>query len=648
MCGICGVYEFKNIGKVDSDVLIRMRDTLVHRGPDDADIYLSGSGNVGLGHRRLSIVDLSENGRQPMTNAAEDLWIVFNGEIYNHEKLRVDLEKKGYNYHSGTDTETLLYLYQEYGQDCLDLLEGMFAFAIWDAKTEKLFVARDRLGIKPFYYTYQDGRFMFASEPKALLEHPSIKAELDEKALYHFVSFICTPAPYTLMKGIYKLEPATCMQIGEDGIDFKRRYWTPIEKNNNDVISEADYVRKIDSLLGEATEKRMMSDVPFGAFLSGGIDSSLNVAYMSEMLDRPVDTFTVGFSTPGSEQFNEFAPAKVVAEKFNSNHQEIAFDTDSILSELDSFMEHQDDLVAHPVCVPFYMMSKATKEAGITVVQVGEGSDEFFIGYERFMSDLKTTDGWKWPLYNRLPRFFKNLAYQIDKVLYEVKNPGKQNYFRPGQEYLRRAANGEELFWGGLLCFPEDLKVELFTDEFQSRNKGLDTYRDVLAPMYDEISKEFPDADQTQRMSYIEMQLRLPEHLLMRVDRMSMASSLEARVPFLDHKLVELVFNMPRDIKLRDGAKSALKKASRGRIPDEIIDRRKQGFAAPANNWFKNMPEEFERALLYSPLSQAGVLKLEFLENMVERVKKQGGWDLHAWSIFMLAKWYERWIVNAK
>lgn len=644
MCGICGAYEFGKTGSVDADILIQMRDTLIHRGPDDADIYISKDHQIGLGHRRLSIVDLSENGKQPMSNPEGNLWIVFNGEIYNHIELRTELIKKGYRYKSDTDTETLLYLFQEYGRDCLDLLEGMFAFAIWSEATQQLFLARDRLGIKPLYYTLQDGRFLFASEPKALLKYPTVKPELNEQALYHFMSFICTPAPLTLFKGIEKLEPAMCMQISQRGIDFKHEYWDPFNKGVGGFKSEDEYVSEIGNLLNQATNKRMMSDVPFGAFLSGGIDSSLNVAIMTELLGQPVDTFTVGFSTPGSERYNEFAPARIIAEKFKSNHREISFNTESILAELDQFMMHQDDLVAHPVCIPFYMMSKAAKEDGVTVVQVGEGSDEFFIGYDRFMEEIRTADGWKWSFYNQLPVFLRKKIYQTEKLLYGFKNHSTDTYYRPTQEYFRRAAYGEELFWGGLQCFPDDVKKKVFSDGFMRRNRHIDTYRDILAPLYNKLEKHRDSIDITQVMSYIEMQIRIPEHLLMRVDKMSMASSVEARVPFLDHKLVELVFNMPRNIKLKNGAKSALKKASRGVIPDNIIDRPKQGFAAPAANWFKDMSDEFERALLKSSLTDAGIFDYKFLRKMVDRTKTQSGWDLHLWSVFMLAKWHERWI----
>lgn len=648
MCGICGIYEYQNEAAVDNNVLVEMRDTLFHRGPDDGGTFVTQDASVGLAHRRLSIIDLSPGGHQPMTTPDGEYTIAFNGEIYNHQKLRVDLEKRGYSYRSNSDTETLLYLFQEYGEACLPMLEGMFAFAVWNNKTKKLFVARDRLGVKPLYYATPNNNFIFGSEPKALLKHPQIKPELNEEALYHFVSFICTPAPLTLFKGIHKLEPATCMQIGENGIEFKKRYWEPYQSDATSEKTEQEYIKEVQTLLTEATDKRMMSDVPFGAFLSGGIDSSINVAYMSGLLDRPVDTFTVGFSTAGTERFNEYEPARVVADKFNSNHTEISIDTQDILKELPTFFEQQDDPVAHPVCIPFYMMSKAAKEAGITVVQVGEGSDEIFIGYDRFMSELKTHDGWKWKLYAKLPTFVKKALYNKEKRQADAKNKGEKVYYQPALEYSRRASMGEEIFWGGLMCFPEDYKQHMFSSEFLTRNKNANTYKDILAPIYKKLEAEFPDADQQQKMSYVELQLRLPEHLLMRVDKMSMASAIEARVPFLDHKLVELVYKIPRVIKTKLGAKSVLKQASRGVIPDEIIDRKKQGFAAPATNWLQELESEFERALLNSPITDAGVFSRSFLEDVVAKTKKQNGWELHTWSIFVLARWYERWIAGVE
>jgi asparagine synthase (glutamine-hydrolyzing) len=648
VCGICGVYEYGKNTEVSESLVVNMRDTLFHRGPNDAGVFVSDDKSIGLGHRRLSIVDLSESGRQPMVNASGDLWIAFNGEIYNHQKLRKDLEAKGYIYHSQSDTETLLYLFEEYGEACLPMLEGMFAFAVWNAKTRKLFVARDRLGIKPLYFYDEGGRFVFGSEPKALLAHPSITAEVDEAALYHFVSFICLPAPHTLFKDIHKLEPATFMVVGDNGIERKQRWWEPYGEGKEKILSEEEYIQTIRELLTEATDKRMMSDVPFGAFLSGGIDSSLNTALMSQLLDRPVDTFTVGFSTAGTERFNEFSEARFVADAFSTHHQEIHIDTQKVLDELPGFFEQQDDPVAHPVCIPFYMMSKGAKEKGVTVVQVGEGSDEIFIGYERFMSELKTHDGWKWRWFTRMPRIVKQLFYRLEKYQYERKSTGDAPYFRAQQEYNRRMASEEEIFWGGLVCFSEDFKPKMFSEEFLTRNKGLNTYKDILAPVYDKLKRDLPGGDQPQYMSYVEMGLRLPEHLLMRVDKMSMASAMEARVPFLDHKLVELVFNMPREMKINGGAKSILKKAARGIIPDEIIDRRKQGFAAPASDWFKEMPAEFERALLHSPITDSGIFSQSFLEDMVRRVKENSGWELHVWSIFVIARWYERWIAGVK
>jgi asparagine synthase (glutamine-hydrolysing) len=640
MCGIAGIFEFNGQKSVDEKVLLAMRDCLAHRGPDDAGHYISGDETVGLGHRRLSIIDLSEHGRQPMSTDSGDMWIVFNGEIYNHENLRLELEKSGYKYHSQSDTETLLYLFKEHGKECLGMLEGMFSFAIYDVKTKKLFAARDRLGVKPFYYSSGQGRFLFGSEPKAILEHPAIAPELNEEALYHFMSFICTPPPLTLFKGIFKLPPATCMQVGERGIEFIERYWEPYENSRNDVKSEEDYVKEIRTLLKDATKKRMMSDVPFGAFLSGGIDSSLNVAYMTELLNRPVDTFTVGFSTKGSEKFNEFEPARQVASEFRSNHTEVSVDTESIIDELSGFMRQQDDPVAHPVCIPFYMMCKKSKESRVTVVQVGEGSDEVFIGYDRFISELKTVNGWKWKLFCRLPKLLRKVIYQIEKFM----NPGVNDYFNPSLEYSRRATDGEEIFWGGLMCFPEDVKRRIFSKRFLNKIQGISTYDKIIRPIYEKIRRDIPDADKPQCMSYVEMQLRLPEHLLMRVDKMSMAHGVEARVPFLDHKLVESVFNMPESIKISGGAKSILKKAARGVIPDNIIDRKKQGFSAPSTNWLRECENEFERALLNSSFSEADIFDKKFLSDMVDGLKKEPGWDLHRWCVYVIARWYDYWI----
>lgn len=647
MCGFCGVVELgRSRHRVDEDVLRRMRDTLTHRGPDDAGLHISSDGRVGLAHRRLSIIDLSANGHQPMRDPDADVWIVYNGEIYNHEELRADLIRRGRRYRSRTDTETILYLYQEHGPAFLQMLEGMFALAIWDGPRGELFVARDRLGIKPLYYSSTGDRFAFGSEIKALLAHPEIPRTLDERTLYYFTSFICAPAPRTLFEGIEKLEPATYMVVGRDGVKETRRYWAPYAAGG-EIRDEGVYVEEIRRLLRQATEKRMMSDVPFGAFLSGGIDSSLNVAYMTELLDRPVDTFTVGFTTAGTDRFNEYDYAATVAKRFGTNHREVRVDTATVLQELDRLVWHMDDPVAHPVCVPFYMLSKLAREHGVTVIQVGEGSDEVFLGYERFWNAIQGYHR-RWSrYYTHLPGFAKTLRYGLERGLTRYVHGKSLRYAHGKEEIWRRLTHGEEPFWGGLLCFSEDRKQALFSRAFRDRNQDLDTFQDVLAPCYRRIAEEFPTADFGQRMTLVEMHLRLPDHLLMRVDKMSMAFSVESRVPFLDHRLVELAFGIPEATKVRTGAKHILKRAAQGVIPDEIIFRRKQGFAAPVAPWIREAPAQFTELILESELMRSDIFDRRYVERLLRDVVERGVGDLHAWSLLILSRWYEQWFAAA-
>lgn len=644
MCGICGIYKFSGIqGSVDKDILFKMRDSMFHRGPDDAGIYISPDKVLGLGHRRLSIIDLSSMGRQPMSNAAGSIWVVFNGEIYNHMLLRKELENKGYRYKSQTDTETLLYLYEEYGFNCLYYLEGMFAFAIWDESSQKLFLARDHLGIKPLYYTIVNNQFIFGSEIKAILEHPDICRDLDETALYHFLSFICTPSPMTLFKDIKKLEPATYMVVGKRGIEIKENYWTPIKPSTADNLSENDYIEKIRELLKESIRQRMISDVPFGAFLSGGIDSSLNVALMSRLMRQPVDTFTVGFSDDEAGAFNEFDYARLISDHFNTNHREILVDSGDVFYSLGNFMRHQDDPVAHPVCMPFYFLSKFAKENGVSVIQVGEGSDEIFFGYERFMNTLKTYEN-RWALYQKVPSSIRKGIYYLNNYRGSMLSLNKQDYFYL-HENLRRAAFGEELFWGGYVCITEAEKALLFSQKFKSRNKGLGTF-DILRPYFDEISGENSAVDYVQKMTFLEMGLRLPEHLLMRVDRMSMAFSIEVRVPFLDHNLVEFVFNIPSRIKIKKGAKYILKKAAEGIIPDSIIYRKKQGFAGPSSIWLRKYSKELEGILLGSKIHEREIFEKRYLKGLLENFKKDDRVSGELWCLFILFQWYDFWITR--
>lgn len=634
MCGICGVLTWQR-GGVDPSDIVRMRDTMVHRGPDADGLYVSPDHTVGLGFRRLAIIDLSPAGNQPMTNEDGSVWIVFNGEIYNHRHLRHQLEAKGHLYRSHSDTETLLHLYEERGLDFVHGLEGMFAIGLWDSKRRRLVLIRDRLGVKPLYYAELNGQVLFASEIKALLAHPAVHADLDETALYHYLTFATTPAPMTLFKGIQKLEPGTLV-TWEDGHKTCTQYWEPIVPHDLSASDETLARDRIRELLSESVEKRMMSDVPFGVFLSGGVDSSTNVALMSRYSDQPVRTFTVAFKR--NEAYNELEYARQIAREFKTDHHEIHIDQDDLMDYLPKLIFHQDEPIADPVCVPLYYVSKLARDNDTIVVQVGEGSDELFCGYRHYMAVLELYNK-AWRYVAATPRLFRRIGYAVGSAGLQMMGRGKFN------DFFRRAAEGEELFWGGANAFFELEKRALLSPEFRQRHSGLTSW-DVVRGLYQRLDS-VKQADYLERMIYLELKLRLAELLLMRVDKITMSTSVEARVPFLDHKLVEFAMSVPTSLKTKGGtSKYILKKAVEGIIPHNIIYRRKQGFGVPINEWFWEAFGDFaEERMLGTRLHERGIFNVEFIrERLAAQRSGKGNYSFQLWNLFNLALWYDYWI----
>jgi asparagine synthase (glutamine-hydrolysing) len=645
MCGICGVFEYgRAAGGVTPELVAAMRDTMVHRGPDDAGTWLSADRRVGLGHRRLSIVDLSAAGHNPMTNETRDVWITFNGEIYNHAKLREGLVERGHNYRSRTDTETIVHLYEEEGPDLVNRLEGMFAFAIWDEGRKRLLLARDRLGVKPLYYTITNGRLLFASEIKALLEHPDVTRDLDEESLYHYLTFLTTPAPRTLFKGISKLPPGHLLTCDERGQIEVRRYWDAIVPQPAEPLSEAETIERVRELLSEAIEKRMMADVPFGVFLSGGVDSSANVALMSKLTNMPVRTFTVGFE--GAPQYNELDHARRIAKMFGADYHEVIINHEDAIAFLPDMIFHQDEPIADPVCVSLFYVSKLARETGTIVVQAGEGSDEIFSGYTTYATYLK--------MYERAWRHAERLPAPLRRAIGAVarSSPGRAAISRLPQgkklvpELARRLAAGEALFWHAAEVWDETTKASLLSPEYRARLGARSSY-EVVSEHLERIAEQKPSSDFLERMIYVELKLRLAELLLMRVDKITMATSVETRVPFLDHKLVEFAMTIPRSMKVRDGQnKWVLKKALEGIVPNDILYRPKQGFGLPINEWFiTGMAPFVEHAVFSSPLRKRGFFDYDVLRGMWEQhLAGRVNYSFNIWSILNLSLWYEHWI----
>jgi len=629
MCGIVGVYNYGNPGmRLQSDTLVRMRDTMAHRGPDDAGIYVSPDGKLGLGHRRLSILDLSALGHQPMVSADGRYWIVFNGEIYNFRELRADLEPKGCTFRSNSDTEVLLALYAEYGPKMLHALRGMFALAIWDTREERLWMARDRIGIKPLYYTAQGGRFLFASEIKAILAFPGIPRAVHLPGLHHFLSFLTTPAPLTLFEGIQKLPAGHTLTVEQDGTLKVEEWWDVfdgVQPPTGD--DEAGIAERILSLLRESIRWRMVSDVPFGVFLSGGIDSSTNVALMAELMDRPVETFSIGFT--GEERYNEFVYARQIAERFRTSHHEVQISVDDLIDFLPQLIHHQDEPIADPVCVPVYYVARLAKQHGVTVCQVGEGSDELFCGYPLWGWFLRVA---RWNrAFGLLPRPLRRLAPAL------LRTAGKHHGLP--YECLRRGAEGETLFWSGAEAFFEAQKAELLTSWVRERLRGLSSL-EVVAFHRQRFLERTPAPDFLTWMGYMDLKLRLPELLLMRVDKMTMATAVEARVPFLDHEFVQFAMGIPQAVKFRGGElKHILKLAVAGVIPHEIIHRRKQGFGVPVAEWFLRELGPVVRTTLREFSKDQPYFNSEYVDHLLHTNNATLSWFL-----LNFALWHRQWI----
>lgn len=632
------MYNYANTNfEITENIIIKMRDEMIHRGPDDCGVYISDDKKLGFGHRRLSIIDLSSAGRQPMSSEDGNVWITYNGEVYNHQELRDALEKKRHRYKSRTDTETIIHLYEEEGISSVNKLQGMFAYALWDENRRKLYLVRDRLGVKPLYYTIKNSSLIFASEIKAILQYPDVKKDIDETALYHYLTFATTPAPFTLFKNIKKLPAGHYLSINSDGNISETQWWDVVRGTQTEFgsceLSEEEYIEKIRELLSTSIKMRMMSDVPYGVFLSGGVDSSTNVAMMSKFTDR-VKTFSVGFKD--NESYNELNYARQIAREFKTEHYEVLIDHQDLIEYLPELVYHQDEPIADPVCFPLYYVSKLAKDNGVSVVQIGEGSDEIFCGYEYYIRTINFYNK-VWKYYENLPVLFRKILYSAGDKIFSSKVNSKK------MELLRRAKNDEELFWGGAIAFTERQKKSLLSDEFKNTLGNLSSYSIIEGYL-----KNIQDDDFLKKLTYLELKIRLPELLLMRVDKITMSDSVEGREPYLDHRLVELAFNIPEKIKIKNQAKYILKKAVEGIIPENIIYRKKQGFSAPVKEWFLNELADYStEVILNSKIRNRNFFNYGYIKNLID-THKSGRTDnsFLLWNLFNLSLWYERWIEN--
>jgi asparagine synthase (glutamine-hydrolysing) len=576
-----------------------------------------------------------------MSNEDGSVWITFNGEIYNHMALRSELEAQGHRYRSHTDTETIVHLYEEEGPRCVERLHGMFAIAIWDGIREQLFLARDRLGIKPLYYAQLPGGLLFGSEIKALLEHPAITPDLDEDAFYHYLTFVCTPAPLTMFKGVHKLAPAQRVTVSVDGRAKSETFWTPLSPQVAEEVrgsDERELEERLVELLRGSIGKRMMADVPLGVFLSGGVDSSTNVAIMSELTSDPVRTFSVGFQQ--YDHYNEFEYAREIAKLYGTEHHEIVLGEEDLAAFLPRMIFYQDEPIADWVCMPLHYVSQLARDNGTIVVQVGEGSDELFHGYDGYIDAVRFRRRFWEPL-QRVPGPLRRSTGSAVTALARRIGRGEVHALQ-----VAEAAAGRIPFWGGAICFRGEIKRRVLAHNGYEQP---DAY-DVVERFWEEAERELPGADLLQKMTYLELKQRLAELLLMRVDKMTMATSVEARVPFLDHELVEFALALPPRMKVRDGTgKWLLKKAVAGTLlPQHIVYRRKQGFGAPVAEWFRGaLGHSAQRQIRHSALAERGLLDYDTIDVMWTAHRSGPvNWAFHLWNLYNVSAWYDHWVAG--
>ena len=628
MCGIAGIYEYARRDGADPGVLSDMLDVIAHRGPDDAGTHVDG--NVGIGNRRLSIIDLP-GGKQPMRNEDGEVVVVFNGEIYNYRELADRLRRRGHVLATASDTETIVHLYEDQGENLVHELRGMFAFAVWDARRGRLLLARDRLGIKPLYYTEANGRLVFGSEIKAILQHPDVSARLSLEALSHFLSLKYVPAPATMFDGIQALPPGHLLTCDEDGVRVEEYWDVSFARDESRAVSEEESAEQLEELLRESVEAHLVSDVPFGAFLSGGIDSSTIVALMSEFLEAPVKTFSVGFGGEG-ESYSELPYARLVAKRYETDHHEVFIRPSEFSDLAEKIVWHLDQPIADDACVANYMVAELASRH-VKMVLTGEGGDELFAGYARYAGERLS------PAFSRLPRSAKAATLALASRLPRLRRAKIALYALCQPDETTRLTS-----WFPLLN--DEMKSGLLSTAAQRELGDLSA-----AAVFAEQLARTDAADVLSRMLYVDTKLWLPDDLLARGDKTSMAASLEARVPLLDHKVVEFAASLPPDLKLRRlTRKYLLKKVSSRWLPDEIINRKKKGFPIPVSIWFRGEARPFVRDIL-SPASvrKRGLLEPRAVERLLDEHER--GFADHGsiiWGLLSVELWHRLFIDPAR
>ena len=625
MCGICGVLNF-NGEKAEESLLRQMSSALVHRGPDALGYYVQG--NVGFGHRRLSIIDLA-TGNQPLHNEEKTAWLIMNGEIYNFRQLRTELEKKGHIFRTKTDAEVIVHLYEEHGVECLQYLRGMFAFAIWDEEEKQLFIARDRLGKKPLVYWQDKDRFIFASELRALLEAPYIEREVDNQALNLYLSFLYIPAPWTMFKKVKKLPPAHYLLIRNNDLRMKR-YWNLQFGFKQRRKGVDDYKQGLIEQLDEAVRMRLVSDVPLGVFLSGGIDSSAIVALMSRHCRNPVKTFSVGFS---NALYNELRFARILSRDLKTEHHELMVRPNAI-EILPEIVRHYGEPFADCSCIPTYYLAQFAAQT-VKVALTGDGGDESFAGYYRYTAAQAAE------LFDIFPRFLILGMYSLVKWLpnsddvrtlsWQIKRFFKSLHLPPQQRYLD---------W--IATFTHSDKAELYDNGFAD---AVDLNHDLefRAALY----RQNQGIGFAESAMKVDIQTYLPYDLLVKMDIATMAHSLEARSPFLDHRFMEYAAMIPFDLKLHHfTSKYILKKALSELLPPAIMHRGKQGFAIPIGEWVRGQLHDYVRDILLDAVTAGrGYFKRQYIRSLLKEHmehKTDNGYKI--WTLLMLELWHREFL----
>ena len=631
MCGIFGSFNLDRNSPLDSRIAQQMGEHLNHRGPDQEGLYQDHS--ICLGHRRLSIIDLSEAGRQPMPNEDKTLWIVFNGEIYNYQELRPELEKHGHRFRSNTDTEVILHLFESEGDACVNKLRGMFAFAIWNSRDEILFIARDRLGKKPLYYYFDSRVFAFASEMKALLLHSRVARELDLQAVDEYLSYQYVPAPRSIFRDIRKLPPAHTLVCKRNDLRLEK-YWEPDFSRKISFQSNEELETGVLNQLEESTRIRLKSDVPLGAFLSGGVDSSAVVAMMARNMNTPVKTFSIGFE---EEDYSELKYARRVASLFQTDHHEFVVKPDTV-EILPKLVWHYDEPFSDSSALPTYYLSQMTRKH-VTVALNGDGGDEAFAGYEKYLAMRFFS------YLNQLPERGRRFLQRLGDSLPEQAE--KRNLMRKFKRFLRTSTGNFTTDYLGLMTlFDDRSKKALYTPEFMHHLKGNPPADRFLISLLERGSS----LHWIDRISRTDYESYLPNDLLAKVDIASMAHSLELRSPFLDHKFVEFSASLPPMFKLNGTkTKDLLKRALRKILPNDILDRKKMGFGVPLNHWFRGPLQEFARETLLSNNSlKRNYFKPEQLGRLLS--EHAAGRKDHAyklWNLLVLEIWHQVFVDGA-